>query len=43
MSTRFASCSCGQLTAQVVGEPVRVSRNKRGHSTFLLTGSGWIG
>lgn len=25
MSTRFASCSCGQLTAQVVGEPVRVS------------------
>ena len=25
MSTRLASCSCGQLTAQVVGEPVRVS------------------
>lgn len=25
VSTRFASCSCGQLTAQVVGEPVRVS------------------
>lgn len=25
MSNRFASCSCGQLTAQVVGEPVRVS------------------
>ena len=23
--TRFASCSCGQLTAQVTGEPVRVS------------------
>jgi hypothetical protein len=25
MSTRTAACSCGQLTAQVVGEPVRVS------------------
>ena len=25
MPTRLASCSCGQLTAQVVGEPVRVS------------------
>ena len=25
MSTCLASCSCGQLTAQVVGEPVRVS------------------
>ncbi len=25
MSTRFASCSCGQLTAQVVGDPVRIS------------------
>lgn len=25
MTTRFASCSCGQLTAQVSGEPVRVS------------------
>jgi hypothetical protein len=25
MSNRFASCSCGQLTAQVAGEPVRVS------------------
>ena len=25
MSTRLASCSCGQLTAQIVGEPVRVS------------------
>jgi hypothetical protein len=25
MSTRLASCSCGQLTAQVVGEPVRIS------------------
>jgi hypothetical protein len=25
MSIRTASCSCGQLTAQVVGEPVRVS------------------
>jgi hypothetical protein len=25
MSTRFASCRCGQLTAQVVGDPVRVS------------------
>lgn len=25
MSTRFASCSCGQLTAQVIGEPVGVS------------------
>lgn len=25
MSSRLASCSCGQLTAQVVGEPVRVS------------------
>ncbi|WP_284197433.1 GFA family protein [Chitinimonas prasina] len=25
MSQRLASCSCGQLTAQVVGEPVRVS------------------
>jgi hypothetical protein len=23
--TRLASCSCGQLTARVVGEPVRVS------------------
>src|SRR5829696_5143180 len=25
MSTRVASCSCGQLTAKVAGEPVRVS------------------
>jgi hypothetical protein len=25
MSNRVASCSCGQLTAQVVGEPVRIS------------------
>ena len=25
MSTRLASCSCGQLTAEVAGEPVRVS------------------
>lgn len=25
MSTRVAACSCGQLSAQVVGEPVRVS------------------
>jgi hypothetical protein len=25
MPNRLASCSCGQLTAQVVGEPVRVS------------------
>lgn len=25
MSQRLASCSCGQLTARVVGEPVRVS------------------
>ncbi|QNA88826.1 GFA family protein [Massilia sp. Dwa41.01b] len=25
MSTRLASCSCGQLTARVSGEPVRVS------------------
>lgn len=25
MSQRHASCSCGQLTAQVVGEPVRIS------------------
>jgi hypothetical protein len=25
MSTRLASCSCGQLTARVVGEPVRIS------------------
>ncbi len=25
MSIRTAACSCGQLTAQVVGEPVRVS------------------
>lgn len=25
MSTRLASCSCGQLTARVEGEPVRVS------------------
>jgi len=25
MTTRLASCSCGQLTARVVGEPVRVS------------------
>ena len=25
MSNRVASCSCGQLTAQVAGEPVRVS------------------
>ena len=25
MSTRLASCSCGQLTAQVTGAPVRVS------------------
>jgi len=23
--TRFASCSCGQLTARVIGEPVRIS------------------
>ena len=25
MSTRLASCSCGQLQAQVTGEPVRIS------------------
>jgi hypothetical protein len=25
MSIRTAACSCGQLTAQVVGEPVRIS------------------
>ncbi|MBN8737319.1 MAG: GFA family protein [Xanthomonadales bacterium] len=25
MSSRLASCSCGQITAQVVGDPVRVS------------------
>jgi hypothetical protein len=25
MTTRLASCSCGQLTAQVVGDPIRVS------------------
>jgi len=25
MSNRLASCSCGQLTAQVGGEPVRIS------------------
>ncbi|WP_377157292.1 GFA family protein [Roseateles sp. UC29_93] len=25
MTSRLASCSCGQLTAQVVGEPVRIS------------------
>jgi len=25
MSSRIASCSCGRLTAEVVGEPVRVS------------------
>jgi hypothetical protein len=25
MTPRLASCSCGQLTAQTVGEPVRVS------------------
>lgn len=25
MPNRLASCSCGQLTAQVVGDPVRVS------------------
>lgn len=25
MTTRLASCSCGQLTAAVIGEPVRVS------------------
>lgn len=25
MSNRLASCSCGQLTARVVGDPVRVS------------------
>lgn len=25
MSTRFASCTCGQLTARVTGDPVRVS------------------
>jgi hypothetical protein len=25
MADRLASCSCGQLTAQVIGEPVRVS------------------
>ena len=25
MSTRTAACSCGQLTAQVTGEPVRIS------------------
>jgi hypothetical protein len=25
MTSRLASCSCGQLTAQVVGDPVRVS------------------
>jgi len=25
MSNRLASCSCGQLTAQVAGDPVRIS------------------
>lgn len=25
MSTRLASCSCGQLAAEVTGEPVRIS------------------
>lgn len=25
MSTRLASCSCGQLSAQVTGDPVRIS------------------
>lgn len=25
MATRLASCSCGQLNAQVTGEPVRIS------------------
>lgn len=25
MATRFASCSCGQLSAHVTGEPVRIS------------------
>ena len=25
MSSRLASCSCGQLTAEVVGEPARIS------------------
>jgi hypothetical protein len=25
MSNRVASCSCGQLTAEVVGDPVRIS------------------
>ena len=25
MQKRLASCSCGQLTAEVVGEPVRIS------------------
>ncbi|WP_047249525.1 GFA family protein [Chromobacterium subtsugae] len=25
MSNRFAACSCGQLTAEVAGDPVRVS------------------
>jgi hypothetical protein len=25
MANRLASCSCGQLTAEVSGEPVRVS------------------
>ena len=25
MPTRFASCSCGELSAQVQGDPVRVS------------------
>ncbi len=25
MSTRLASCSCGQLTAHVTGDPVRIS------------------
>ncbi len=25
MTTRLASCSCGQLTAEVLGEPMRVS------------------
>ena len=25
MSTRTASCSCGQLTAKVTGEPIRIS------------------
>lgn len=25
MTERIASCSCGQLTARVTGEPVRVS------------------